>query len=374
MAHTQKFKASGAGQLGAHVDRTRGEEHAYANERIDPARTHDNYDLSGCNTPLSAIVADARAAAPKTVRKDAVMLGSTVTTLPSNWPDDRDSREFFEAVRAFDLAFWPESFIEARATVHMDESTPHMHHVFIPLDESGQPNWSATYTRRMYQRYHEEMSEFVRAATELPDLRILIPEEEAGEKQLSKLSQPDYIAARAAQAELDRQVDELEHRKERLRCEVEAMEPLAVTLSESARALYKARGDGEREAALGGEIERLRGRVSDCEGALRDCRERERLAVEQRIESEKRAAGYRGRIAVARERIAGLADRVTGTVYTGLALISTAVAEVLMGFGLDARVGEPPRPSASDIFAQALEAAEALARDGRQTYRGGPVR
>lgn len=197
MAHTEKFKRSAAGQLGAHIDRLRGEGHEYGNENIDPERTHLNYDLSGCDTPLSKAVSDAIARAPGRVRKDAVVLLSTTTTLPKNWPSGRDSREFFEAVREFDLKFWPPSYVEVRATVHRDENTDHLHHVGMPLDEDGKFNFNRTYTRAMYRRYHAEMAEYVRGVTHLPDLAIVLPENDP-DKALSAVSQSQLDAARAA--------------------------------------------------------------------------------------------------------------------------------------------------------------------------------
>lgn len=212
MSHTEKFCRAAVGQLGAHIDRERGDDHQYGNANINRDLSGLNYDLSSRrNTPLSAIVSSVIDAAPKTVRRDAVVLGCTVTTLPSNWPDDRDPAEFFAAVRAFDLQFWPDSYIEARATVHMDESRPHMHHAFVPLDDAGMPAWSRTYTRAMYRQYHRGLEEYVRGATHLPDLRILIPDEERGERQLSKLGQEEYIEARGRLERLRAGANEAEH-------------------------------------------------------------------------------------------------------------------------------------------------------------------
>lgn len=334
MAHTEKFKRAAASQLGAHIDRLREGGHSYGNENIDASRSHLNYDLSGCKTPLSVAVADAVKGSPRTVRKDAVLLGSTTTTLPKNWPTDRDPREFFEAVRGFDLGFWPRSYVEVRATVHMDETTPHLHHVFIPLDASGQPNFNGTYKRDMYRSYHEEMARSVRGALGLPDLRITIPDEERGERAMHKLSQRDYKAAKAE----ERAVQE---RLERLRSEADALEPAKESVVESARYIREHQEDGGREEALGRELEGLREReaglgreVAEVRGAVERAEARVRVqegeleglggrlrAAERALEVLRAAVG---RLA-ARFRMLG--GRVAGSVSAGHARHARALAD-----------------------------------------------
>lgn len=215
MAHTMKVKRHFAGQLGAHIDRLRGHDQRYGNENIDPSRTRLNYDLCGCDTPLTQLVQEAIDAAPRTVRKDAVVLGATVVTLPRDWPAGRDPRGFFEAVRAFDLAFWPDSYREARATVHMDETTPHMHHVFIPLDAKGQPNFNGTYTRRLYQRYHAELQKWVCDTCGLPTLHVLLDDDDVAGKALSALPQADYVRAKRAEADAAARAEAAEARAAR---------------------------------------------------------------------------------------------------------------------------------------------------------------
>lgn len=324
MAHTEKFKRTAASQLGAHVDRLRGEDHRYGNENIDVSRSHLNYDLSGCTTPLSIAVSDAIKDAPKTVRKDAVMLGSTTTTLPKDWPLDRDPKEFFEAVRDFDLGFWPKSYVEVRATVHMDETTPHMHHVFMPLDGTGQPAWNKTYTRRMYQSYHEKMAKSVRDRLGLPDLRIVIPDDEKGERELSRLSQEEYKAAKAEEKAI-------QERLERLRREADALESAKESINESTRYLAQHRGDGEREGQLAGEVEQLRERAAGLEQAVAESRgaveraesgvrvqEGEAEALGGRLRAAQRALEVlRAAVGHLAERFRRLGGRVAGAVSRG---------------------------------------------------------
>lgn len=68
----------------------------------------------------------------KSLRKDGVVMADWVVTLPEDWPDDRDPKEFFEET----LEFARERYGSRCVTggfVHMDETTPHMHMPVIPM-------------------------------------------------------------------------------------------------------------------------------------------------------------------------------------------------------------------------------------------------
>ena len=69
----------------------------------------------------------------------------------------------------------------------------------------------------------------------------------------------------------EREIKELDKRKECLRQEVEEMEAATPSLSEGVRTLWKARSDGSREEGLGSAIEGLRGRISDLSSQIADC-------------------------------------------------------------------------------------------------------
>ena len=92
---------------------------------------------------------------------------------------------------------------------------------------------------------------------------IELDERDAGEKQLSHLSQTEYVAAKSRLESLRREEVELGE-------EIEQLEPAAQTVAESAGALWKARNDGSREDALGSELERLRSQISDLSSQITD--------------------------------------------------------------------------------------------------------
>lgn len=83
----------------------------------------------------------------------------------------------------------------------------------------------------------------------------------AAEARLEGLRRAEEAEA-AEVAELDRAIEQA------------GLQPPAETLAQSARTLYKARSDGEREEGLGSEIERLRSRISGLERANQQARGR----------------------------------------------------------------------------------------------------
>ena len=82
---------------------------------------------------------------------------------------------------------------------------------------------------------------------------------ERGEKDTGRT----HKDAAQMRRDAEREIKELDKRKECLRQEVEEMEAATPSLSEGVRTLWKARSDGSREEELGSAIEGLRGRISD---------------------------------------------------------------------------------------------------------------
>lgn len=66
----------------------------------------------------------------------------------------------------------------------------------------------------------------------------------------------------------EREIKELDKRKECLRQEVEEMEAATPSLPEGIRTLWKARNDGSREEGLGSDLEGLRSQINDFQGQI----------------------------------------------------------------------------------------------------------
>lgn len=121
----------------------------YSNKDIDKSKGKQNYSIKACNVPYSKIV--------NQLRNEYHLKGQIKTT--SNIACEyiiTSSKEFFEEIgeaetkRYFETAYkfvanyknLGEQYIIS-AKVHMDETTPHMHTVFLPVvhtkDKNGNP-------------------------------------------------------------------------------------------------------------------------------------------------------------------------------------------------------------------------------------------
>lgn len=134
VVHMQKIKAGGIRGIQSHVNR---EHPPKTNPDIDAKRTPLNYDLHPQDNFYQYIKNTIKNSAPKTktVRKDAVvMCGFIVTsdeqTMKAMSPDKQ--RAFFkDSLKWFSDRYGEENIINA--TVHMDETTPHMHLSIVPI-------------------------------------------------------------------------------------------------------------------------------------------------------------------------------------------------------------------------------------------------
>ena len=258
MAHIEKFKRDALPQMGAHWRRLREAGH-YGNDNIDPDRTGSNYALGGDRDVTARVAELARAheeAAGRALRKDAVVAFDVIDTLPRNWPTDRDPREFFEACRDFNRRFF--CCEELLAVVHVDETTPHLHHAFAPVDGDGRFSFSRVVPRERYRRYHAELESFVRDATGVRDLAVLLPEEERGRKALSSVGRKhlDEAARLVERAEVEtRRAEEAKAKAER--GAARARRNLEILEGEGAKEAARAEAEGIKKAATI-EAERLK--------------------------------------------------------------------------------------------------------------------
>lgn len=134
VVHMQKVKMGGVRGMQSHINRERP---SRTNPDIDPSRTEENYGLLYQERFQRAIKERIDLFAPKTrtIRKDAVVYCSFVITsdeqtMKAMSPERQ--REFFEESYAwFAQRYGSEVIINA--SVHMDETTPHMHLGIVPI-------------------------------------------------------------------------------------------------------------------------------------------------------------------------------------------------------------------------------------------------
>ncbi|MDK0764143.1 MobV family relaxase [Clostridium perfringens] len=138
--HLEKYKNGNVAGLQRHNQR---ENKSYSNNDIDINKSSFNYDLVNeqpisFNKKIKNII-DTKRKSDRALRKDAVVYCECIISSDN---DFFKNLELEEQKRFFDVSL---KFLENRigkdnlvsATVHLDETTPHMHFGFVPMNTDG---------------------------------------------------------------------------------------------------------------------------------------------------------------------------------------------------------------------------------------------
>lgn len=148
VVHMMKIKSGAVGGIQSHNNR---EHEPKTNPDIDMSRSEDNYDLIPCDNykrsikeKLSNLVESSRA-----VRKDAVVVCNFIVTSDNETMDalgaDRQREFFQDSVKWFSDRYGADRVLNA--TVHMDETTPHLHIGVMPITQDGRLSAKAIFTK-----------------------------------------------------------------------------------------------------------------------------------------------------------------------------------------------------------------------------------
>ena len=137
VVHMQKMKRQALSGMQSHNNRERTPR---TNPDVDPKRSHLNYALVPCDNftkRVNEIIANAPKV--KTVRKDAVVYCSFIVTSDSNKMHSMSASEqkqfFKDTVDWFSRTYGADNIVNA--TVHLDETTPHLHLGLVPITSDG---------------------------------------------------------------------------------------------------------------------------------------------------------------------------------------------------------------------------------------------
>lgn len=148
VVHMMKIKSGAVGGIQSHNNR---EHEPKTNPDVDMSRSEDNYDLIPCDNykrsikeKLSNLVESSRA-----VRKDAVVACNFIVTSDNETMDalgaDRQREFFQDSVKWFSDRYGADRVLNA--TVHMDETTPHLHIGVMPITQDGRLSAKAIFTK-----------------------------------------------------------------------------------------------------------------------------------------------------------------------------------------------------------------------------------
>lgn len=148
VVHMIKIKSGAVGGIQSHNNR---EHEPKTNPDVDMSRSEDNYDLISCDNykrsikeKLSNLVESSRA-----VRKDAVVVCNFIVTSDNETMNalgaDRQREFFQDSVKWFSDRYGADRVLNA--TVHMDETTPHLHIGVMPITQDGRLSAKAIFTK-----------------------------------------------------------------------------------------------------------------------------------------------------------------------------------------------------------------------------------
>lgn len=240
--HYTKFGKASCGPVLEHCERGIGKKdnHHHSNENIDPTRTPLNYDLHERNgltayqfyqKRLNEIEKATKERTGKSVRKDAVTLCSWIVTVPQSFPKkDSYYKKFFQKSYDFFAERYGKQNIVA-ATVHMDEVTPHMHFLFMPVQKNERLCAKNLETRQTLSEAHIQLQKtlekyigckvpLLNGSTVGGSMTVLELKEKSLNEKCEKLNdsytklKAEHDEVKSSHLQLKKETDELEKKKE----------------------------------------------------------------------------------------------------------------------------------------------------------------
>ena len=163
--HMDKFKKEAVRGIQSHNNRER---ESHSNPDIDYERSGHNYDLHESTAENYAEAIQNRIddlLLVKAVRKDAVHMCGLIVSSDSAFFEKlspEEIRRFFRESKAF-LADFVGSENVLSAMVYMDEKTPHMHFLHVPVTPDGRLNANKIYTRESLKKLQTELPAYLQS-------------------------------------------------------------------------------------------------------------------------------------------------------------------------------------------------------------------
>ena len=157
--HMNKFRKDAIRGIQSHNQRER---ESHSNPDIDYTRSAQNYDLHEATSENYAQAIQNRIddlLMVKAVRKDAVHMCGLVVSSDREFFDKLNADEtkrFFEEAAAYLTEFVGKENVIS-AMVHMDEKTPHMHFLHVPITKDGHLCAKDIYTKAALKKLQDEL-------------------------------------------------------------------------------------------------------------------------------------------------------------------------------------------------------------------------
>lgn len=196
VARMAKMKAGNLGGIQRHNQR---ETENHSNKDIDVGRSYLNYDLVN-EKPVNYRervheIIDRQRSSTRAIRKDAVLVDEWIITSDTGFFEMADQKMFFEdSVAYFSQRCGAQNI--AYATVHLDETTPHMHLGVVPMHE-GRLSSKQVFSRQALQEIQEEFPKYLqdrghaieRGSKGSERKHLTVPEYKQTKREVAKLEQ-----------------------------------------------------------------------------------------------------------------------------------------------------------------------------------------
>lgn len=164
VARMQKMKAGNLGGAYKHNERVF---ETHSNKDIDPSRSHLNYELTDRDRSVSyerqiKDYVNENKISNRAIRKDAVLCDEWIITSDKSFFEklsEEETREFFETAKNYFAENYGEDNI-AYASVHLDESTPHMHMGVVPFQD-GKLSSKAMFDKEELKKIQEDLPKYM---------------------------------------------------------------------------------------------------------------------------------------------------------------------------------------------------------------------
>lgn len=157
--HMDKFKKEAVRGIQSHNERER---ESHSNPDIDYERSSANYELHDHASGNYAEAIQNRLddlLLVKAIRKDAVRMCGLIVSSDSAFFEKlspEETKRFFEESKVFLTEFVGAKNVIS-AMVHLDEKTPHMHFLHVPVTSDGRLNAKEIYTRESLKKLQTEL-------------------------------------------------------------------------------------------------------------------------------------------------------------------------------------------------------------------------
>lgn len=163
--HVKKYGAGNLGGLERHILR---KNENYTNACIDKKRTSENFDALNLGDDIQRVVKNKIMVSGAKARKDSVLYCSVIISSDGSFFEkltESEKKDFFRKSAewlAKNFAGGVENVVNA--SVHFDETTPHMHFGFVPLTDDGRLCAKEITSRKNLKNLQDKMPKFLQEA------------------------------------------------------------------------------------------------------------------------------------------------------------------------------------------------------------------